>query len=189
MYINTGFISLSIQDRMALRERLSCKPFKWYLENVYPELSIPHTTTASFGELRQGAYCLDTMGHLLDGSVGMYQCHHTGGNQEWGLTSGGLIKHHDLCLTLEKYAKGAQVIMRICDGSDGQKWRLLEPGGLLKHSRLPLCLDSRNSDVRGITAEKCNSMLETQRWTLTTWEIMWTFETTCLVLNDSKKLI
>lgn len=151
-----------------MRERLQCKPFKWYLANVYPELSIPHTTTTNYGSLRQGIYCLDTMGHLLDGTVALYQCHNTGGNQEWGLTSGGLIKHHDLCLTIDKYVKGAQVIMRICDGSDNQKWRYVETGGLLKHSRLPLCLDSRYTDVKGITAEKCNTHIETQRWQLTT---------------------
>lgn len=107
------------------------------------------------------------MGHLLDGTVGMYQCHHTGGNQEWGLTTSGLIKHHDLCLALIDYTKGAQVVMKLCDGSEGQKWKLLEPGGLLRHTRYPLCLDSRNSDTRGITVERCNTSLETQRWQLT----------------------
>ncbi|KAJ3657448.1 hypothetical protein Zmor_009251 [Zophobas morio] len=156
-----------ISERLDLRNKLQCKPFKWYLQNVYPELSIPQATSSHVGELRQGMYCMDTMGHLIDGSVALYQCHHTGGNQEWGLTSGGLIKHHDLCLTLLDYMKGAPVVMRICDGSDSQKWHLIEPGGLLRHSRFPLCLDSRYTDVKGITAERCNSNLETQRWKLT----------------------
>ncbi|EFA01652.1 polypeptide N-acetylgalactosaminyltransferase 2 isoform X1 [Tribolium castaneum] len=156
-----------ISERLELRRNLQCKPFKWYLQHVYPELAIPQATSAHVGELRQGMYCLDTMGHLIDGTVALYQCHHTGGNQEWGLTSGGLIKHHDLCLTLDDYMKGVQVVMRICDGSDSQKWHLIEPGGLLRHSRFPLCLDSRFTDVKGITAERCNSNLETQRWKLT----------------------
>ncbi|XP_031340593.1 polypeptide N-acetylgalactosaminyltransferase 2-like [Photinus pyralis] len=157
----------SIQERLDLKERLQCKPFKWYLKNVYPELTLPHTST-SYGSLRQGIFCLDTMGHLIDGTVALYQCHNTGGNQEWGLTGGGSIKHHDLCLTLDKYVKGVQVIMRICDGSDSQKWKYMESGSLLKHSKLPLCLDSRYTDIKGITAEKCNPNLETQRWQLAT---------------------
>lgn len=57
-------------------------------------------------ELRQGIFCLDTMGHLLDGVVALYQCHHTGGNQEWAFTSNGYIKHHDLCLALVNFIKG-----------------------------------------------------------------------------------
>lgn len=60
----------SIDDRTELRNRLHCKPFKWYLEHVYPQLTIPETLTV--GTLRQGTYCLDTLGHLMDGTVGMY---------------------------------------------------------------------------------------------------------------------
>lgn len=85
--------------------------------------------------------------------------------QEWGLTKDGLIRHHGLCLTLPVYAKGTTLLMQICDGSENQKWRHLE-GGLIRHSRIPVCVDSRYHAQKGITAEKCDSNAETQRWHL-----------------------
>ena len=71
----------SISSRLELRENLGCKPFSWYLENVYPSLKIPDAQDLAFGSLQQGGMCLDTMGHLVDGTVGMYSCHQSGGNQ------------------------------------------------------------------------------------------------------------
>ncbi|KAK0175061.1 hypothetical protein PV327_008845 [Microctonus hyperodae] len=84
---------------------------------------------------------------------------------EWSLTKDGLIKHHDLCLTLPMYAKGTTLLMQMCDGSENQKWRHLE-GGLIRHSRIPVCMDSRFHAQRGITAEKCDSNTQSQRWHL-----------------------
>lgn len=74
--LSCPIFNYSIDDRLALKEKLHCKPFKWYLENVYPELIVPETQAK--GSIRQGPYCIDTLGHLVDGTVGLYQCHETG---------------------------------------------------------------------------------------------------------------
>ena len=73
----------SIDDRLALKERLHCKPFKWYLDNVYPQLKqlkMPASDVTT-SMMRQGNMCLDTLGHLVDNTLGIFLCHNSGGNQ------------------------------------------------------------------------------------------------------------
>uniref|UniRef100_A0A6P4EXE0 Polypeptide N-acetylgalactosaminyltransferase n=1 Tax=Drosophila rhopaloa TaxID=1041015 RepID=A0A6P4EXE0_DRORH len=152
----------NIDDRLALKEKLHCKPFKWYLENVYPDLQAPDPQEV--GQFRQdGTECLDTMGHLIDGTVGIFPCHNTGGNQEWAFSKRGEIKHDDLCLTLVTFARGSQVVLKACDDSENQRW-IMREGGLVRHYKINVCLDSRDQTQQGVSAQHCNSALGTQRW-------------------------
>ena len=40
-----------MSERKALRESLHCKSFKWYLDNIYPELPLP-SKSINIGEVR-----------------------------------------------------------------------------------------------------------------------------------------
>uniref|UniRef100_A0A8C2IR96 Polypeptide N-acetylgalactosaminyltransferase n=1 Tax=Cyprinus carpio TaxID=7962 RepID=A0A8C2IR96_CYPCA len=63
----------SIADRLALRRKLNCNSFRWYLENVYPELKIPEQD-AAYSLLKQGGLCLES--HGTD-SLGLAECKST----------------------------------------------------------------------------------------------------------------
>ncbi|XP_065342596.1 polypeptide N-acetylgalactosaminyltransferase 2 [Cloeon dipterum] len=154
----------NIQSRLELRDRLQCKPFKWYLEHVYPELTVPDSMDIAFGSVQQGFMCLDTMGHLLDGTVGLFTCHDSGGNQEWAFTQNGLIKHHDLCVTLVQAEPGSSLRLRPCTNSSLQKWHKPSDRGMLRHASYNLCIDSRSVRSQGLTVKSCDHDAQSQRW-------------------------
>lgn len=65
-YQRTGFFKGDFGDisaRVRLRQELQCKPFKWYLENIYPELLVPGDGIA-FGEVNSFLYLQEILRKL-----------------------------------------------------------------------------------------------------------------------------
>lgn len=159
----------SIRNRLELRERLQCKPFKWYLENVYPELKVPNKHDFKFGVIRQNNLCMDTLGHSSGGTIGLYSCHGSGGNQEWIVSRDNSIKHLDLCLTLADEVDGTSVKLTACNtASMRQKWLLQQESKMLKHQYYDLCIDSRSHHSKGLTANTCDPSSNSQLWDFVT---------------------
>ena len=189
----------SIEARLKLRENLQCKSFKWYLDNVYPDLKIPDGSVqpsviltqrnalipgkeVTFGSVRQGSQCLDTLGHLTGGTVGLYTCHGTGGNQEWSLTKTGNIKHADLCLTASSAEEGETLKLKICDNSENQvrddaslllkalltlfmqRWRASKDGKIKLANFPSLCLDSGSPGEIALIVAYCGTADRSQKW-------------------------
>lgn len=47
---NPGVDFGDVSERLALRRRLKCRSFQWYLENVYPEMRV-YSDTLAYGEV------------------------------------------------------------------------------------------------------------------------------------------
>ncbi|KAG9347550.1 hypothetical protein JZ751_005118 [Albula glossodonta] len=138
-----------IRGREELRRSLNCKSFKWYLDNVYPELKIPDDSDAKSGVIRQRQNCLES-------------------RKEWLYTHGQQIRQQQHCLSLSTTFPASQVLLMPCNIGDGkQRWQ--KSGTHIEHLASHFCLDSEMA-LDGIESSKmlvispCELSAYTQRW-------------------------
>ncbi|XP_067649441.1 polypeptide N-acetylgalactosaminyltransferase 13-like [Haliotis asinina] len=146
-----------VSERRKLRERLACKPFSWYIENVMPEVALPGDGLYS-GELRNEAFhnmCLDMMTTKEWNQPAMYGCHGQGKAQLFDLTDLGEIVANNRCLTR---AHGGVYIQKCNWATKEHVWEYKDK--LIKgHSN---CL-TVNSTLH-VVMEKCSGKTS-QKWT------------------------
>uniref|UniRef100_A0AAY4CWZ4 Polypeptide N-acetylgalactosaminyltransferase n=1 Tax=Denticeps clupeoides TaxID=299321 RepID=A0AAY4CWZ4_9TELE len=122
-----------VSSRKTLRESLHCKPFSWYLENIYPDSQIPRRyyslgevfSYTADKEIRTDDLCLDVS--RLNGPVVMLKCHHMKGNQMFEYDAERLTLLHvnsNQCLDMPSEEDKMVPTLRDCNGSRSQQWIL-----------------------------------------------------------------
>ncbi|CAK9813053.1 Putative polypeptide N-acetylgalactosaminyltransferase 9 [Anthophora plagiata] len=173
-----------VSERKALRKKLGCKSFKWYLDNVYPELFIPGEAVAS-GEVRNlgegGNTCLDSPARKADlhKPAGLYPCHRQGGNQIRHLVSSICIdspgKPEDLHQPVGLYP---------CHRQGGNQYWMLSKTGEIRRDES--CLDYSGTDV---ILYPCHGSKGNQQWIYNskTKQIRHGSSDKCLAITESKQ--
>ena len=118
---------------------------------------VPSIQAVAFGSIQQDDQCMDTMGHFADGNLGLYPCHHGGGNQV-RVTGTQHEYHHRKLIPLRCYSyrvvfcsgcwlvrtciKGWHQLSCACSGSNHCRFHFTKPGFIntLDLKRICLCV-------------------------------------------------
>ncbi|XP_076349315.1 polypeptide N-acetylgalactosaminyltransferase 1-like isoform X1 [Tachypleus tridentatus] len=163
---------IDVTERKALRERLGCKSFKWYLDTVWPEHFLP-TDGRFFGKIRnkQNGKCFqrpNTKGTSRQpvGKVQLGDCvFETYPQQYFVLTKEGfLMTDESICLDSPEATADTNVVMLACNEYKRQKWKYNPTDRTLMHVKSKLCLDLPSPhSPDGLTLQHCNKLAR-QEW-------------------------
>jgi polypeptide N-acetylgalactosaminyltransferase len=91
-----------------LRDKLHCKSFDWYMQNIYPEKFIPTKNVKHYGrvEALSRNICLDDMQQNLDEpyNLGGYLCYKTEvtSSQLFSFTKNNVLRTERNCATVQE---------------------------------------------------------------------------------------
>ncbi|KAL3124103.1 hypothetical protein niasHT_004692 [Heterodera trifolii] len=155
--------------RKALRDKLRCKSFKWYLDNVIPEKFVPDENVKGYGALRnhESQLCLDTLQKDESNTIPLFlfQCQGGGSSaQMFSLTKNQQIRREISCAVAGQNDK---VELRVCAEEESgrqQKWDFGKDG-LVRNLGVDLCLDTAGtSNGDEVPLAKCDPNKGTQKW-------------------------
>jgi len=165
-----------MKDQIAIREKLQCKSFKWFMTEVafdlplkYPPVEPPNVAE---GELRNvGAdMCVDTRFRGQNERFQMEQCikDHAGAGGEQNLE---LTWHKDMrprkrnfCFDVSQSIPKAPVILYNCHGMRGNQWfKFNVDTKQLYHPVSAQCLDC-DGGSKEIFMSRCDINSRTQQW-------------------------
>ncbi|KAL7016791.1 hypothetical protein ACKWTF_010137 [Chironomus riparius] len=159
-----------ISDRVKLRKDLNCKSFKWYLENVYPEMIIPDNLAEGWVKnLKFPHKCLDLNVQESESKsyLQSYSCHNQGGNQFFEYTKNLNLRKSGRCL--EYNAESKELVYYPCHNQKGnQEWIYkLETKQLinkLSNNCLVMKFNQELNHPASPTVEDCDPSSENQKW-------------------------
>ncbi|BFZ13631.1 hypothetical protein BsWGS_16670 [Bradybaena similaris] len=150
-----------VSERKALREKLKCRSFDWYVKEIYPDIYIPINTTA-IGRISNVAHpsmCIDMNIEAPDDQPVCHVCALYTEKQYFYLTKEKQIRRDSDCMSYNIETK--RFMSGFCK-YDPSKWTYSQDNLIIfGESNLCMTLSSNKSTIFMAT---CNSSDTTQQW-------------------------
>ncbi|CAD7080993.1 unnamed protein product [Hermetia illucens] len=166
-----------LTKQKAIRERLQCKSFKWFMETVafdipqyYPLVDPPDYASGALRSLAGANLCLDTLNHGLNEEVGLFPCspnlvrpHET---QYWFLSWHKDLrwKYMQYCLDVADKGRNSPVVLFMCHGQGGnQYWEYNMERKWLIHGNERRCLEADIVNFK-VFVNRCDVKNKRMQW-------------------------
>ncbi|XP_075687206.1 polypeptide N-acetylgalactosaminyltransferase 5 [Rhinoderma darwinii] len=161
-----------LTEQKDLRKRLQCKSFKWYIDNVYPDLHAPMARAKGVVKNIALGKCLS----LQNSTVVLESCDANKQNQQFNFTWLRLIKQKDLCISSVEVKNKVTVLpcdnlnsnLRWLHGSLTAFQPVLASHLVLENAKHPMCLEVEPSH-RQVRINVCSPTNQLQKWKFETY--------------------
>lgn len=167
-----------ISEQMAIRQRLQCKPFKWFMKEVafdlykhYPPVEPPAFVHGEIRSVADTQYCVDSHFRGTNERVGLERCAKdtptVRGEQNFALTWRKDVRpqsRQSVCWDVSNYGARAPVQLYDCHGQGGnQLWRYDVKRRWLVQGGNARCLDMDPASLE-LFLSTCDKASPTQQW-------------------------
>ncbi|KAG5283279.1 hypothetical protein AALO_G00040330 [Alosa alosa] len=156
----------NLTEQIQLRQKLKCKSFKWYLDNIYPDMDAPLVKAEGLVFNLGTRKCLA----IQNRTIAFATCDLSNQNQHFNYTWLRLIRQQGLCVVPQ--GLGNPVSLEPCDNTKAQqRWmintnKLLAEHIIVESTPRRMCLEA-SSKGDGIYVRDCFSGSDLQRWQFT----------------------
>ncbi|XP_052420849.1 polypeptide N-acetylgalactosaminyltransferase 5 [Carassius gibelio] len=154
----------NLTEQIELRKKLQCKSFKWYLENVYPDLDAPLVKAEGLIFNVGTRKCL-----VFEKDILFFdKCDLTNKSQHFSYTWLRMVRQNTSCLAPQE----KQIIMEPCDSTKPHlRWMHKSGKGLTEHVMMeghsqPICLEA-GVKADSIFLKDCDTVNTFQKWQFT----------------------
>lgn len=165
-----------LTEQFAIKEKLQCKSFKWFIEEIapdlvekYPPVDLPDFASGAVQSQSNPTLCVDTLSRGDNSNIGVFYCASDKVkpqfNQYFVLTHQReiRIKHSDSCWDVSE-SGDAPISLFGCHGMQGnQLWKYDHKMNHIIHINTHRCLEI-DVDEKKVFVSKCVRSNSNQKW-------------------------